>query len=331
MGKNYYQILEIDRKASSDDVKRAYRKLAKRYHPDYNANDKSAEEKFLEIALAYETLSNPLLRSVYDKTIGGTASSAHYSNIEHYLHVTISASIVKCCEEFELNFTYSGEGRYLKRPSLESFLIASKPYVDFSHVSVKGHLLKETCISYTLSAPSPGKYKIASATIKIENKTYQSVPVYIVVEPAQCFFTNAAAQADGKPLRLNLYHKTESGSKINRFIENRKHSVLIPRSRKANWLHNAGSGLKIIFTLWGIALSIKLSVNILAGALTGSLYGAGCCYALYYFNGVKSKYFMSHKYIVVADYIKKGYKTDESLVDGNRIQKVLSDIVRMLY
>jgi curved DNA-binding protein len=65
--KDYYKILGVDRKASQDDIKKAYRKLARKYHPDMNQGDKVAEEKFKEIGEAYEVLSDPEKREKYDQ------------------------------------------------------------------------------------------------------------------------------------------------------------------------------------------------------------------------------------------------------------------------
>ena len=56
--KDYYKILGVDRKASEDDIRKAYRKLAKQYHPDHNPNNKQAEERFKEINEAYQVLSD---------------------------------------------------------------------------------------------------------------------------------------------------------------------------------------------------------------------------------------------------------------------------------
>lgn len=72
--KDYYKILGVDRKASEDDIRKAYRKLAKQYHPDYNPNNKQAEDRFKEINEAYEVLSDKKKRSYYDR-VGSDYSS----------------------------------------------------------------------------------------------------------------------------------------------------------------------------------------------------------------------------------------------------------------
>jgi len=65
--RDYYEILGVDRKASGSDVKRAYRKLALKYHPDKNPDDSKAEEKFKEAAEAYEVLQDDQKRAQYDR------------------------------------------------------------------------------------------------------------------------------------------------------------------------------------------------------------------------------------------------------------------------
>jgi molecular chaperone DnaJ len=65
--RDYYQILEVNQSASEEDIKKAYRKLAMKYHPDRNQGDKAAEEKFKEIKEAYEVLSDPQKRTLYDQ------------------------------------------------------------------------------------------------------------------------------------------------------------------------------------------------------------------------------------------------------------------------
>jgi molecular chaperone DnaJ len=67
MSKDYYNILGIDKNASDDQVKKAYRKMAMKYHPDKNGGDTEAESKFKEVAEAYDVLSNPDKKSNYDR------------------------------------------------------------------------------------------------------------------------------------------------------------------------------------------------------------------------------------------------------------------------
>lgn len=76
--KDYYKILGVDRNASQEEIKKAYRKLAKKYHPDSNPGDKNAEEKFKEINEAYEVLGDEEKRKKYD------ALGSNFSNFGNF-------------------------------------------------------------------------------------------------------------------------------------------------------------------------------------------------------------------------------------------------------
>ncbi|MFL5774377.1 MAG: DnaJ domain-containing protein, partial [Flavisolibacter sp.] len=64
---DYYQVLGVNKKASADDIRKAYRKLARKHHPDLNPDDKEAHKKFQQINEANEVLSDPEKRKKYDQ------------------------------------------------------------------------------------------------------------------------------------------------------------------------------------------------------------------------------------------------------------------------
>jgi curved DNA-binding protein len=71
--RNYYEVLGVPRNASNDEIKRAFRKLARQYHPDVNPGDKAAEEQFKDINEAYDTLSDDQKRSEYNRSLLGAS------------------------------------------------------------------------------------------------------------------------------------------------------------------------------------------------------------------------------------------------------------------
>lgn len=96
MSKDLYKILEIDKNATDSDIKKAYRSMAKKYHPDRNPDDKDSEQKFKDVAEAYEVLSNPDNRARYNSNgydnykagpKSGFANSAQaFSEFFHSMH-----------------------------------------------------------------------------------------------------------------------------------------------------------------------------------------------------------------------------------------------------
>src|SRR6187402_3910345 len=65
--KDYYQTLGVKKDAKADEIKKAYRRLARKHHPDVNPNDKASEEKFKEVQEAYDILSDEKKRKVFDR------------------------------------------------------------------------------------------------------------------------------------------------------------------------------------------------------------------------------------------------------------------------
>src|SRR6202050_3671627 len=79
--RDYYKILEVSRTATEADIKKAYRRLAMKFHPDRNPGDNEAEEKFKEAKEAYEVLTDAHKRAVYDQYgHAGIESSRHAGN-----------------------------------------------------------------------------------------------------------------------------------------------------------------------------------------------------------------------------------------------------------
>ena len=65
--RDYYEVLGVAKNAAEDDIKKAYRKLAMKFHPDRNPDDKTAEDRFKEVKEAYEMLSDASKREAYDR------------------------------------------------------------------------------------------------------------------------------------------------------------------------------------------------------------------------------------------------------------------------
>lgn len=85
--RDYYDVLGVSKNAKNDELKKAYRKMALKYHPDKNPDDKNAEENFKEAAEAYEVLSDENKRSRYDRfghagVSGAGGGASHFSNID---------------------------------------------------------------------------------------------------------------------------------------------------------------------------------------------------------------------------------------------------------
>ncbi len=104
--KDYYEILGLDRNASEDDIKRNYRRLALKYHPDRNPGNKEAEEKFKEASEAYEVLRDPEKRDLYDRFGHEGLSGAGFQGFSGFEDIFSSFGDI-----FEDIFGFSGTRR----------------------------------------------------------------------------------------------------------------------------------------------------------------------------------------------------------------------------
>lgn len=100
---DYYKILSVDKTASKDEIKKAYRKLAMKYHPDRNKGDKKAEEKFKEANEAYAVLSDPEKKQQYD-TYGSADFQKRYSQEDIFRNADLGSIF----REFGINFGGTG-------------------------------------------------------------------------------------------------------------------------------------------------------------------------------------------------------------------------------
>ena len=108
--RDYYEILGVDRGATPEEIKKAYRKLAVQYHPDKNPGDKAAEEKFKEASNAYSVLSDPEKRRVYD-TRGH--AGVHGMGFEGYQNMDDIFSHINLDDIFGRGFGgFAGFGRF---------------------------------------------------------------------------------------------------------------------------------------------------------------------------------------------------------------------------
>lgn len=107
--KDYYDILGVEKDADENEIKLAYRKLAKKYHPDLNREDKNAIEKFIKVKEAYDTLIDPVKRKIYDQA-GYDPRNIDLSDVFH------NYDFLRVREIFRQIFNERNRNSYFKPP-----------------------------------------------------------------------------------------------------------------------------------------------------------------------------------------------------------------------
>ena len=105
---NYYEELGVKKYATVDDIKHAYRKLAKRYHPDKNPGNEQAAKRFVRIATAYETLADEEKRKEYDESLSVKGKSQGSNKADKKSPINVDPLKMSEFENF-FGFTMSGD------------------------------------------------------------------------------------------------------------------------------------------------------------------------------------------------------------------------------
>ncbi|MBK8846997.1 MAG: DnaJ domain-containing protein [Bacteroidetes bacterium] len=312
---DYYQILGVNSTATTSDVKKAYRKLAMQYHPDRNPANTEAYSRFLLIQTAYETLSDPELRAMYDSNLLHGYFYDPLLPVTYYFDISTDKNIMRADEELIVTFEYTGEGRVFRRPDFKGFKIASKPYVNHDFIFKDGIEQRRTRLSYVLAPYAKGIVHIGKASIKIFNKAYETGSVSVMVEETPCFFTRTA-KADGPPVCVPLLFETVAhGTLYSSTIYNR-HDIYIPRSKAAQQFHRLGLALKLLIGLSVLIIGLKASFGFWFSLSAGICIGGLNCNLLYLLAGIKSRFYASHYYPMVRSYCEGGYYPGKNYVNS---------------
>jgi curved DNA-binding protein len=181
--KDYYKILQVDRTASAEEIKKSYRELAKKYHPDKNPGDKVSEDNFKDIQEAYEVLKDPEKRKKYD-TLGANWKQAGTGNFDEWFR-SYSRSSQGGSSSFSFEDIFGSQG--------------GGGFTDFFDLFMgPGAGSRRRSQNYR-SAPVKGKDYEASLMISLEeafNGTTKEVSV------------------DGKRIRVKIEPGTEEGKKL---------------------------------------------------------------------------------------------------------------------
>lgn len=133
--KDYYYILGVSQTASTEQIKKAYRKLSLKFHPDKNDGDEFFSERFKEIKEAYETLIEPEARNAYDR-IKNTTSASPTNNGQNFIPVIEYFESNKSSFEFDEEITFHWK-------TINSNKVTIKPFGQVNPIGQKTYKIKD--------------------------------------------------------------------------------------------------------------------------------------------------------------------------------------------
>jgi hypothetical protein len=304
---NYYSILEVSPSVSAGEIKKAYHRLALKYHPDRNNGDSVAAEKFKEIAEAYSILSDPGKRATYDLRVQSGFHAFHQEVLAEYLHAETDLQRVKMNEEVELMFSFPAEGRSFRKPSLHGWIITAGPTVEHRFTEHMGQHLRETVLHYTVCPLQKGTLTIPPASISFHRHPVTSDALFIQVDSNLCYF-DPRQEAGGSPCLVTMHRTQVTSTTAYRKTIIHQRKVVIPRSDLAAWYHRTGKIMKVMFTIFGMAWALLNDHSVFTGFLGGSLVGGINVHIMYRLMGIKPVFYYAHHHPIVTEYEACGYQ-----------------------
>ena len=178
--RDYYEVLGVEKNASDAEIKKAYRKLAMKYHPDQNPGDKSAEEKFKEINEAYEVLSDADKRP-------GTTSTASRASTRTSTRTRAPASAAGLAAASAASEIWAISSATFSAAALRHPPAAEEGRARARTLSARSRsALKTRPSAASARSPSPASRPVAPATAPARRKARPRRPVRIATAPAPC-------------------------------------------------------------------------------------------------------------------------------------------------
>lgn len=169
--KDYYYILGLKKEASIEEIKKAYRKLSLKFHPDKNDGDEFFSERFKEIQEAYETLSNSSKRIQYDKSFKYNKEQSNSSNGFNF------DPVIDYFQTDKSSFEYNEEIKFSWK-TINSDKVLIKPFGFVNPIGQKTYKIKDfksPYLNFELIAENSNTGRLRKQTVKLNNRTYQEL------------------------------------------------------------------------------------------------------------------------------------------------------------